>query len=221
MSLRFIVNDIRNFVYHSSSYELTKKILPSKFTLRIDSCYTFYSLQQFYKDGGVYPNRQILVQTMNGIFVILKTDGDGAWGQGDRIGQEHSGEGRCEVRLKMDDDRFKLVPGGVDHLKDCHICLQDFCYQNEYIVNQQKEPLAKPDIITWPVAEEPADKPVDQPGYHNTKGGNLQCKLPVKNDTYKKNRILMIIVYDIQIIMISQVSYQFLLVRCENCYMFH
>jgi hypothetical protein len=86
----------------------------------------------------------------------------------------------------MDDDRFKLVPGRIDHLKDCHICLQDFRYQNEYIVNQQKEPLAKPDIITWPVAEEPAGKPVDQPGYHNTKGGNLQCKLPVKNDPYQK-----------------------------------
>ena len=80
---------------------------------------------------------------MNGIFVILKADGDGARGQGDRIGQQHSGEGRCEIRLKMDDDRFKLVPGRVDHLKDCHICLQDFRYQNEYIVNQQKEPFAK------------------------------------------------------------------------------
>ena len=67
--------------------------------------------------------------------------------------------------LKANMAVFKMIyssrPGRVDHLKDCHICLQDFCYQDKYIVNQQKEPLAKPDIITWPVAEEPADKPVD------------------------------------------------------------
>ena len=158
--------------------------------MRIDSCYTFYSLQQFYKDGGVYPNRQILVQTVNGIFVVFETDGDGAWGQGNGIGQEHSGEGRCEFRLKMDHDRLDLIPGGIDHLKNCHICFQDLRYQNEDIVDQQEDTLAQPDIITRLIAQKPAEKPVDQPGHHDAESGDLQGELPVENDPYeKKNNI--------------------------------
>ena len=123
---------------------------------------------------------------MNGILIVFETDGDGAWGQGNGIGQEHSGKGRGEIRLKMDDYRLDLIPGGIDHLKNCHICFQDLRYQNEDIVNQQEDTLAQPDIIAQLIAQKPAEKPVNETGQHDAVRGFLEGELSVEYDPYVK-----------------------------------